>query len=90
MEKNTLSKKSSEDFLRNCTILNLPVELLIYIVSFLPSVDDRMKLRYVSRKLRSIVSETQSLWHDFELPLYDCRQERSVMNVLKACGDYIK
>ena len=36
------------------------------------------------------MSETPSLWREFVWPLYDRREERSVMNVLKACGDYIK
>ena len=67
---------------------SLPVELLVYIVSFLP-LRDKVKLRYVSRTLRA-VSETPSLWSEFVWPLYDRREERSVMKVLKICGDYIK
>ena len=70
-------------------ILSLPVELLVYITSFLPTVRDVVKLRYVSRRLR-VVTETPSLWSEFVWPLYDRREERSVMNVLKACGVYIK
>ena len=93
MEEGTCAITAAEncnECLRNCNILNLPVELLIYIISYLPTVDDKMKLRYVSRKLRLVVNETPSLWSEFVLPLYDRRQERSVMNVLRACGDYIK
>ena len=74
---------------RGLNVLNLPVELLVYIVSFLPTVRDKVKLRYVSRTLR-VVSETPSLWSEFVWPLYDRREEHSVMNVLKTCGDYIK
>ena len=70
-------------------ILRLPVELLVYIVSFLPTVRGKVKLRYVSRTLQ-VVSETPSLWSEFVWPLYDRREEHSVMNVLKTCGDYIK
>ena len=70
-------------------IVRLPVELLVYIVSFLPTARDKVKLRYVSRTLR-VVSETPSLWSEFVWPLYDRREERSVINVLKACGDYTK
>ena len=70
-------------------VLSLPVELLVYIISFLSTARDKAKLRCVSRTLR-VVSETPSLWSEFVWPLYDCREERSVMNVLKACGDYIK
>ena len=36
------------------------------------------------------MSETPSLWNDFVWPLYDRREDRSVMKVLKACGGYIK
>ena len=70
-------------------ILSLPVELLVYIMYFLPAARDKVKMRYVSRTLR-VVSETPSLWSEFVWPLYDRREERSVMNVLKACGDYTK
>ena len=70
-------------------ILSLPVELLVYIILFLPTVRDIVKLRYVSRRLL-VVTETPSLWSEFVWPLYDRREERSVMNVLKTCGVYIK
>ncbi|XP_065893268.1 uncharacterized protein [Dysidea avara] len=69
--------------------LSLPVELLVYIVSFLPTIRDKVKLRYVSQRLR-LVSETPTLWGEFIWPLFDPREEHSVMNVLKACGKYIK
>ena len=71
------------------SILSLPVELLVYVISLLPTTRDKVKLRYVSRALRT-VSETPSLWSEFVWPLYQCREERSVIKVLKACGDYIK
>ena len=77
------------DSTRSCHILDLSVELLVYIVSFL-STSDKMKLRYVSRSTQVVVSESPSLWRQFLLPQYDYRQERSVMNVLRMCGDYIK
>jgi len=70
-------------------LLNLPVELLVYIATFLPTTRDVVKLRYVSRRLRN-VSEAPSLWSGFLWPLYYHREEQSVMYVLKACGDYIK
>ena len=77
--------ENSKTFLN---ILNLPVELLVYIASFLPTCD-KVKLRYVSKGLQ-VVSETPSLWSEFVWPHYDRRQKRSVINVLKACGEYIK
>lgn len=69
-------------------ILFLPVELLVYIVSFLTEIRDRVKLRYVSRKLRSI-SETSSLWRRLVWPYYDRLEERCLCNVLKACGKHV-
>jgi len=84
--ENVVSRAVSEGSVQ---LLNLPVELLVYITSFLPAIRDRMKLRYVSRRLRT-VSETPSLWSEFVWPLYDRREERSVMSVLKRCGEYIK
>ena len=70
-------------------ILNLPVELLLYIVSFLPTMRDKVKLRYISQKLR-VISETPSLWSIFVWPYYDFREESSLMRSLKACGRFIK
>ena len=70
-------------------ILSLPVELIVYIMSFLATMRDKVKFRYVSQKLR-VVSETPSLWSEFVWPLYDSREERSLMNSLNICGEYIK
>lgn len=68
--------------------LSLPVEVLVYIASFLTDARDKVKLRYVSRKLRSI-SETPSLWRKFVWPYYDRLEERCLCNLLKSCGKYI-
>lgn len=72
----------------NRNILSLPVELLVYIVSFLTDIRDKVKLRYVSRSLRSI-SETPSLWRNFVWYYYDRLEERCLCNLLKACGKHI-
>ena len=66
----------------------LPIELLVYIFSFLPTSRDLVRLRFVSRKIRSI-SEVPSLWNTFLWPWYDKREERSVNDVLKVCGTYV-
>ena len=42
----------------------LPIELLAYIFSLLPTSRDIVRLRYVSRKMRN-VSKTFSLWSNF-------------------------
>ena len=67
---------------------DLPIELLVYIFSLLPTSCDIIRLRYVSHKMRSI-SETSSLWGNFLWPWYDRREERSVNDVLKKCGSHI-
>ena len=71
-------------------LLSLPTELLVYIVSFLSSLRDRVKLRYVSRWLRCVIEETPSLWKEFVWPYYDSRDECSVKEVLKVCGEHVK
>ena len=73
-------------------LLTLPPELLVYIISFLSSLHDRVKLRYVSRWLRYVIDHegTPSLWREFVWPYYDSSEECSVKEVLKVCGQYIK
>ena len=62
--------------------------MLVKIISFLET-RDRVKLRYVSQKLRSI-SETPSLWRDFVW--LDCNscEERCLHNVMKSCGAHFR
>ncbi|XP_065914507.1 uncharacterized protein [Dysidea avara] len=79
---------SHEDSLFN--LLTLPTELLIYIISFLSSLRDRVKLRYVSRWMRHVTEGTPSLWKEFVWPYYDSREECSVKEVLKVCGQHVK
>ena len=79
---------SHEESLVN--LLTLPTELLVYIISFLSSLRDRVKLRYVSRWLRIVIEETPSLWKEFVWPYYNSREECSVKEVLKVCGQHIK
>jgi len=62
---------------------------LSFTVEPLINIREKVQLRYVSQT-RQVVSETPSLWSEFVWALYDSREERSVMKVLKACGDYIK
>ena len=67
----------------------LPYEVLVYIFLLLPTLRDIVRLRYVSRKIRSILSETPSLWNIFLWPWYDKREERSLYNVLEVCGTHV-
>ncbi|XP_065906237.1 F-box and leucine-rich repeat protein 13-like [Dysidea avara] len=71
-------------------LLTLPTELLVYIISFLFSLRDRVKLRYVSRWLKCVIEGTPLLWREFVWPYYDSREECSVKDLLKMCGQYIK
>jgi len=71
-------------------LLALPTELLVCIISFLSSLRDRVKLRYVSRWLRCVIDEMPSLWKEFVWPYYDSREECSVKEVLRVCGQHVK
>jgi len=79
---------SHEESLVNLS--TLPAELLVYIISFLSSLRDRVKLRYVSRWLRCVTEGTPSLWKEFVWPYYDSGEECSMKEVLKVCGQNIK
>jgi len=81
-----MEQSPTETVSRN--ILSLPVELLVYIVSLLTDIRDRVKLRYVSRRLRSI-SEAPSLWRNFVWPHYDRLEERCLSNLFKVIGKHI-
>ena len=68
---------------------SLPNEVLVKIISLLPETQDRVKLRYVSRRLQKI-SETPSLWR--EVVWRDCYsyEEERLHNVMKSCGIHIR
>jgi len=72
-----------------CTLLMIPAELLVIIISFLPTPCDRLKLRYVSRWLRR-VSETPSLWRELVWPYHLSGDEGCMNDALKYCGQYVK
>ena len=71
------------------SLLTLPTELLVYIISFLTSIRDRVKLRYVSRWLRCVTEGTPSLWKEFIWYSYDSSDEYCLKRVLKMCGHNI-
>ena len=79
----------SDDDLKTPNLLSLPNEVLVKIISFLPGIRDRVKLRYVSRKLRSISETAPSLWREF-VWFVNPRAEKCLHNVMKACGAHIK
>ena len=71
------------------TLLTFPTEILVYIISFVTPLRERIKLRYVSRRLQS-ACEAPSLWREFVWPHYHTGDEGCVSNVLKACGHHVK
>ena len=66
-------------------ILDLPAELLVFIISFFSS-RDVVKLRYVSKSLR-VFTEVPSLWRKF---VYRRSEKISVIKVLKVFGIHIR
>ena len=66
-------------------LLSLPTEVLVKIMLLLPETLDRIRLRYVSRRLWSI-SETPSVWRELVWPDCDRREENCLCNVLKISG----
>ena len=70
------------------SLVILPVEVLVYIVSFL-STRDKVIIRCVSKSLRS-VSEVSSLWERFVWTRYTPRDEKIIKHVLKIFGKDIK
>ena len=81
-------RSEEQDEEQPITLLALPTELLVHIISFISTTRDRAKLRCVSRRLRSVI-ETPSLWREFVWPYYHTSDEGCVTNVLKACGEHI-
>ena len=71
------------------TLLSLPTEMLVKIISLLKT-RDRVKLRYVSKKIRHI-GATPSFWRDFAV-WPDCisREERCLHNVMKSYGVHVR
>ena len=85
MEENSLSGRRV--VVKN-TLITLPIEMLVYICSFL-SVRDVVKIRCVSKILR-YVGETPSLWKTFIWSMYPPRDSELLEHVLKMFGQYIK
>ena len=92
MERNVEDNSSESRLLREqslYTLVALPIELLVYVFSFVTSARDKVKLRYVSQRSRAAV-ETPSLWRDFTWSHFDFREERSIKSVFKSCGGHVK
>jgi len=74
---------------QDCTLLALPTEILVHIISYVTILRERINLRYVSRRLQS-ACETPSLWREFEWLYYHTGDERCVSNILKLYGHHVK
>ena len=70
------------------TLVTLPVEVLVYIISFL-STRDKVIIRCVSKSLRS-VSEVPSLWERFIWTHYSPHDDKLLKHILKMFGKHIK
>jgi len=86
-DRPSASRLSSEQ--PQYTLVLLPMELLVYIISFASSTRDRVKLRYVSQRLRAAM-DTPSLWRDFTWSHFDFREKRSIESILKSRGENVK
>jgi len=78
------------NFHQESLLLQLPMEMLVYIISFLSSLRDKIKLQYVSKWLKDAIEGTPSLWKEFVLPHCDSKEENSVMEILRVCGKHVK
>ena len=72
------------------SLLMIPTELLVYIISCILPVCERVKLRYVSRRLKQVIEGTPTLWKEFVWPYYDSCDECILKELLTVCGQHIK
>ena len=68
-------------------LITLPTELLIYIISFLSLVRDRIILRHVSRWFKVVIEEMSSLRKELVCDTHN--EFCSVKVVLKVCGQLL-
>ena len=72
-----------------CSLSSLPMELIVYLFSFVTSARDKVTLRYVSQRLRAAV-ESPSLWRNFIWSHFDVREESSLRSLFESCGVYVE
>ena len=70
------------------SLVDLPTELLVKILSYLPT-HDKIMMQYVSQKLQD-VSKIPLLWREFNWADYEPRHQSSVSNTLKRCGKHVR
>ena len=69
-------------------VMDLPTELLVKILSYLPT-RDKFMARYISQRFRA-ATEIPSLWKDFVWPDYEPRHVRNLNEILKAYGEHVR
>ena len=82
------NQASSSGTVVQSSLVTLPVEVLVYIFSFL-STRDKVRIRCISKALRS-TSEVPSLWEEFIWSRYAPRDEKLLKYILKIFGKHIK
>ena len=70
------------------SLVNLPTELLVMILSYLP-IRDIISMQFVSQRFKEI-SEIPLLWKKFIWPDYEPRHVCSVSKILKAHGEHVR
>ena len=70
------------------SLVDFPVEILFYIISFLPT-RDKVQMRYVCQKLRQIM-ETPLLWKEFLWYDWEPRHVCGVTNVVKEFSEHVR
>ena len=70
------------------SLATLPVEVLVYIFSFL-STRDKVRIRCISKALRS-TSEVPSLWEEFIWSRYTPRDEKLLKYIIKCLENTLK
>ena len=85
-----MEKESNLQGDNNCgsSLMCLPMEILFYIISYLPT-RDKIKMRYVCQKFHQL-SKTPLLWKKFVWSDWEPRHVCSVSNILKECGEHVR
>ena len=89
-ESSVMMDEGQSNFSTCITLIMLPPEILVHIISFLSSSQNKVKLRHVSRWLKSAIERTPSLLKEFVWPYYDSREECCLKEVFRVSGEHIK
>ena len=82
---------NSKDYGKEINLINLPTELLVIIIFYLP-ICDRMMMRHISQRFRN-VAEIPQLWKKFTLycqPFLKRHHMGIMGNLLKVIGEHVR